>query len=268
MTDRQPDHFAHSLRRSAGRAGGHDGPSAHSIPLTGGRMKHRQSHVLETLRQVQVFLDANATAIGPAFASSRRNLDDVVTQLTTYANAQEVGTISSRGETAKQRALRDALREDHMEPIAEVARQKLRDVPEFRALVMPPSNATSTQLIARATAMAEAAQAHEQVFKEIGLPDDFIASLRTLAAEVAQSIDDRKQHASKRSGATAGLDAEEKRGRGVLRLINALVVPRLRKSEALLAEWRSAKRVPRKPGPVATAVSAVAVGTVGTPTAA
>ena len=211
-------------------------------------MKHRQSHVLETLRQVQVFLDANAAAVGPAVASSRRNLDDVVAQLTTFAAAQEGGNMSSRGETAKQRVLRNALRRDHMRPIAEVAKQKLRDVPEFHSLVMPAANSTSAQLVARATAMADATQVHEAVFKEVGLPDDFIASLRALAAEVSQSIDTRKQHSSKRSGATAGLAAEERRGRSMLKLTDALVVPRLRNNDALIAEWRSAKRVPRKPG--------------------
>jgi len=226
-------------------------------------MKHRQSHVLETLRQIQVFLDANAQVIGPAIASSRRNLDEVVTNLTNYASAQEVGNISSRGETAKQRALRAALRSDHMEPIAEVAKQMLRDVPEYHALVMPPNNITAPQLVARATAMADAAAVHEQAFKDIGLPDDFISSLRALATEVSQSIDDRKQHTSKRNGATAGLGAEEKRGRSMVKLINALVVPRLRSSDALLAEWRSAKRVPRKPGPVATVLPASAVSATG-----
>jgi hypothetical protein len=205
-----------------------------------------------------MFLDAQAAVVGPAVAASRRNLDDVVTQLTAFAAAQASGNINSRGETAKQRTLRRALRRDHMRPIAEVAKQQLRDVPEFHALVMPADGTTSAQLVARATAMADAAQVHEQVFTEVGMPEEFIPSLRSLAAEVAQSIDDRKQHASKRSGATAGLAAEEKRGRSMLKLIDALVVPRLRNNDALVAEWRSAKRVPKKPGVVPGFSSAVA----------
>ena len=132
-------------------------------------MNNQQSHVLETLRQVQVFLDANAAAVGP--------------------------------------------RQNHMRPIAGVAKQKLRDVPEFHALTMPPSNATSAQLVARASAMADAAQSYDQVFTAVGLPDDFIPWLRSTADDVSKSIDDRKQHTGKRSGATAGLSAEEKRGR-------------------------------------------------------
>src|SRR5262249_40061188 len=93
-------------------------------------MNHHQSHVLETLRQAQVFLEKNAAVVGPTIASSRKSLDDVVTQLSAHATAQESGNITSRGETARQRVLRSSLRRDHMRPIAEVAKQKLRDVPE------------------------------------------------------------------------------------------------------------------------------------------
>jgi hypothetical protein len=217
-------------------------------------MNRQQSHVLETLRQVQVFLDTNAAVVGPTIASSRRSLDDVVAQLTSHSTAQESGNIASRGETARQRTLRSNLRQNHMRPIAEVAKQKLRDVPEFHSLTMPPSNATSAQLVARASAMADAAQSYEQVFTAVGLPDDFIPTLRSTAGDVSKSIDDRKQHAGKRSGATAGLQAEEKRGRSMLRLMDALVVPRLGSNDALLAEWKSAKRVTRKPGPAAGTV--------------
>jgi len=39
--------------------------------------------------------------------------------------------VNSQGETAKQRAVRLALR-SHMRPVAAVAKAKLRDVPEFK----------------------------------------------------------------------------------------------------------------------------------------
>jgi hypothetical protein len=74
-----------------------------------------------------------------------------------------------------------------MRPIAEVAKQKLCDVPEFHALTMPPANAMSAQLMAGASAMADAAQSHEQVFTDVGLPDDFVMDLRSTADDVANS---------------------------------------------------------------------------------
>ena len=230
-------------------------------------MNFQQSHVLETLRQVQVFLDDNAAVVGPTIASSRKSLDDVVTQLSAHATAQESGNIASRGETARQRVLRSSLRRDHMRPIAEVAKQKLRDVPEFHALTMPPSSATSAQLVARASAMANAAQSYAQVFMDVGLPEGFVADLNSTAGEVAKSIDERKQHAGKRAGATAGIRAEEKRGRSMLRLVDALILPRLGSNDALIAEWKSAKRVSRKAGPaIGTTVAApAATGSTAVP---
>jgi hypothetical protein len=55
----------------------------------------------------------------------------------------------------------------------------------------------------------------------------------------------------------------------MLRLIDAIVVPRLGSNDALLAEWRSAKRVSRKLGPVAgTIVAAPPTASAVTPTVA
>jgi hypothetical protein len=242
------------FRRCAGRRAGFTVSASIPFSIFRGSMKKAQSNVVETLRQMGTFADANVGILGPGIAASRRNVGDVVSQLTAYAVSQESGKIASRGATARQQVLRAALRMDHMRAIAGIARLKLRDVPEFHALVMPPKNASSAQLVASATAMADAAVLHEDVFKDVGMPDDFVSSLRSAAVEVAQSIDARKVHGSKRSGATAGLAAEERRGRSLIRLMDALITPRLKSNDALLAEWKSAKKVRRKPGPTATVV--------------
>jgi hypothetical protein len=221
-------------------------------------MKHDQSSLLQTLRDVQQFLDDNAGIVGPAIASSRKNLDDVVTALAAHADDQQGGSVNGRGETAKQKALRLALRNTSMKPIAEVAKLKLRDVPEFHALRMPPANATSSQLVAMANAMAEAAKVHEAVFTSVGLPDDFIAQMLTAAQAITASASARGQHVNRRIGGTAGLAAEETRGRATLRLIDAIVRPRIGTNDSLLAKWVSVKKVPKKPGPVATVVVSAA----------
>jgi len=228
-------------------------------------VNYRQNVVLEALRQVQVFLDGNASIVGSAIAKARQNLDGVVSTFTSHAAAQETGGMHSVGETARQRTLRATLRKDYMAPIAEVAKQKLRDVPEFHALVMPASNSSTAQLAAHAAAMADAAKAHAQVLTDAGLPDDLVAGMLSLADDLSKSLDDRKQHSSKKSGATAGLAAEEGRGRSMLKLINALILPKLRNNDALLREWKAAKKVPKKPGVVATVVSQVAAAVAPPP---
>src|SRR5437870_5575303 len=78
-----------------------------------------------------------------------------------------------QGETARQRALRLALRRNDMSPIAELAKFKLRDVPEFAALMLPPAGAPSQTTIQAAYAMADAASAHAQTFIDNGLPATF-----------------------------------------------------------------------------------------------
>ena len=209
-------------------------------------MRSDQVLVLDTARQVQSFLDDNAALIVPSIASSRRNLDDAVNQLTTLGVAQSSGTISSRGATARQKSLRTTLRANHMKPIADVAKQMLKDVPEFHSLVMPPKQVGATQLVHAATAMADAAQLHESVFTQVGLPDDFIAQLHTAADAVTASLDLRLQQLGVRTGATAGIKAQESRARALFKIINTLVVPKLGSNAILLAKWKSTKAISQK----------------------
>ena len=229
-------------------------------------MNNRQSRTVDTVRNVQAFLDSHAAIIGATIAASRRNLDDAETELTGYADAQIVGNTVSRGETNRQRSLRATLRYAHMRPIAEVARQKLRDVPEFSALTMPSANATSTQLVAHAKAMGAAAAPYEAVFKSVGLPDDFLAALDSAADTLTASVTQRSDQSRRRLGATAGLAAEEKRAVSTIRLIDAIVRPKLGSDDALLREWKAAKRVPRKTGGDTTTSTPTPTPTPGTGT--
>ena len=217
-------------------------------------MRSRQGAVLETLRRAQTFLGANKALLEPVIKSTGESLDDVLARLAQHAVSQDGGARAGRGETAKQRALRATLRFTHMRPIAEIAKLKLRDVPEFHALTMPPFNATAPRLIAAAGAMADGAKPHTEVFVGSGLPADFVEKLLAASEAVSQSLAGRDSHQGKRSGATAGLIAEEKRGRVVLKVLDSLVTPLLGSDDQRLAEWKAAKQVRRKTGPVAGTV--------------
>jgi hypothetical protein len=138
-----------------------------------------------------------------------------------------------------------------MTPIAELAKYKLRDVPEFAALMLPPTNVTTQSAVAAAYAMADAASAHAQTFIDNGLAATFVDDIRTAAAAVSASIVDRGKQQGRRTGATAGLAAGEKRGRAFLRVLSALVVAHIANDAALMAEWMAARVVRRKPGPAA-----------------
>jgi len=212
-------------------------------------MRNEQNAVLTSLRRAQQFLDVNGDVLKAVNTSTRKQLDDVVTQLTDLSIAQNGGARGSKGETARQRALRIALRRNWMAPIAELAKFNLRDVPNFAALMLPPSNSNAQNAVSAAYAMADAATAHAQVLIDGGLPATFADDLRAAAAAVSESLVDRNKHQGRRSGATAGLAAEEKRGRSILRVLNALIVAHIGTDAQLLAEWKAAKAVRRKPGP-------------------
>ncbi len=228
-------------------------------------MRHQQNAVLTSLRQAQEFLDENDTVLGAVNTSTRKQLDDVVAQLTALSVTQNSGVHASIGETARQRALRAKLRRTCMAPIAELAKFNLRNVPEFSALRMPPTNASTQNLVAWAYAMADAAAEHAQTFMDSGLPATFADDLRTTAAAVSATVVERGKERGRHISATAGLAAEEKRGRSVLRVLNVLILAQIGHNDALVAGWAAARTVLRKPGRAAGSQPSGGAGTPATP---
>jgi hypothetical protein len=213
-----------------------------------------QERVYDTGRRIQTFLDANDAALGTINKSGMRaELDAVVTALGQSSTTQAAGRVNAIGETANQRTLRLALRLNNMQPIASVARAKLRTVPNFQAMTLPKPDTRVVSLIAHANGMAEAAQPYSQVFIDAGLPQDFLAKLTAAADAVKASIDTRAAARGQRSGATGTLKDLVTRARLALKALNALVVPVLSADvshSGLLAEWKSVRRVHAKGGPV------------------
>jgi hypothetical protein len=214
-------------------------------------MRFSQSNVLETVRRVQAFMDRNAGDLGDVNASgARKTLDRVEMQLSAHAADQVAGHVNAKGETANQRALRLALRLRHMRPIAAIARAKLRDVPSFHALTLPDSRLNGSRTAASAAAMADVATQHASVFVEQGLSADFVERLRAATEAVKQSVDGRAASRGRKVSGTRGLSSEEKNARAQLNVLDSMVVPLLLDKDALLAEWRSLRRINAKPGPV------------------
>jgi hypothetical protein len=214
-----------------------------------------QERIYNTGRRIQAFLVANDAVLGNINKSGMRaDLDAIVAALGDSGGQQAAGRVSAIGETAKQRTLRLALRLNHMRPIASVAKAKLRTVPNFQAMTIPSPNIRIVSLLAHAHGMAEAAGRYAQVFVDAGLPDDFLAKLTAAADAVKGSIDTRAAARGQRSSATGTLKGLENRARLVFKALNDFVVPILAADIAhggLLAEWKSARRVDSRGGPVA-----------------
>jgi hypothetical protein len=213
-------------------------------------MHIRQTFILATLRAIQGLLDDNKHTVAPVNDSgARKTLDSLIQQLSTQAVDQDAGRVTSRGETSLQASLREALRQFHMKPIAEIARSRLRDVPEMVSFRLPRGTTPSLQLVAKAGGMADAAAKHSAVFIDRGLPQDFIAQLTAAADALNRSLDTRAKSHGRSTGATNALSALASEALACIRELNALVTPKLGRDDRLLGEWRTAKRVRRKSGP-------------------
>jgi hypothetical protein len=219
-------------------------------------MKDKQIAVLDAVQRAQRFLEENAALLtGADLAAGRRRLDEVVTTFTGHALDQDVGERGAKGETAKQRQLRVKLRREQMEPIAVIARRNLRSVPEFTALQMPKPSVRGQALIASARGMADAATVHKDTLVTQGLPSSFLDDFKAAITKLEGSLSDREKNRTRRVGATKGLDLEEKHGRTVLSVLDALVQQALGDNESLLRAWQGARLIRRRTGTVTPATA-------------
>ena len=211
-------------------------------------MQTKQGNMLQSLRNVEVFLDANATQLaGVVQSDMRQRLTDAITSLESHVSAQTEGTFGSKGATQKHKALRRALIRDHMIPIARIAAADLPDTPELHPLRLPASGVSVQRLAAAAHGMADAAQKYADTFTRATLPVDFAAQLSAAADAMIASIGDRTKNVLVRRGATAGLKKTLFDARRIVGVLDALVRSRLQRQPSLLAAWKSAKRVTQLP---------------------
>ncbi len=215
-----------------------------------------QDALSNALSGAQGFLDENeAQLAGVDFTAARKRLDEVAASLSSHAFDQDVGDRGALAETAKQRQFRDKLRQEQMEPIALIARRNLRTAPEFTALQMPKPSTRGPAFLASGSGMADAATIHKDTLIAHGLPATFLDDFKAAIAKLSESLTVRQKNVSQRVKATEGLSVEEKKGRTVLRVLDALVKQAVGDNAALLRQWKSARLIRRRPGsrPGATA---------------
>ena len=212
-------------------------------------MRKKENAVYSAGQRAQGFLDENEAALGTTvdFSAARKRLDDVVAEFAVHAVEQNVNDRDTRGETAKQLQLRLHLLTDIMRPIAEIARRNLRTTPEFESLHMP-RQVYGPAFLASAKGMATAATIHKEVLIERGMPADFLEQFQSALKVFETSVNDREKSRTMRIGATQGLAVQEQECRSVLKVLDALVGRALRGNPVLLATWKSARAIHRRPG--------------------
>ena len=225
-------------------------------------MRTNQSTILRTLRNSQQFIDAHADTLGAiATSGARKDLDASIIDLDGHARTQAGQATVARGKTKELYARRTQLLQDHMAPIARIARIKLATVPNVQALRMPRGKPANESLVAAAKGMADAAAPYAGIFITAGLSADFLDSLITAANAVLAPVTDRAQHKAKVKGATSGLRTRVVTGGQVLKVLDALVRIAWKDNSTLLDEWIGVSTVPR------LAVSSTAPNSPATPAA-
>ena len=230
-------------------------------------MQTVQNAVFSALQRAKGFIEENLGALTSAvdFTAARRRLEEIVVSFTTHAVDQNTNDRGVKGESAKQQQLRVTLTADVMRPIAEVARRNLRTTPEFKALQMPRHAITGPAFAASAQGMAEAAMIHKETLIDRGLPADFLDEFQTTLTKLEDSVSEREKNRTRRMGATQGLALQEKEGRSVLKVLDALMRRALRGNEALLGSWAGARAIHRRPGGGSSTSSTAPVTPVETP---
>lgn len=207
-------------------------------------MQTRQGSMLQSLRNVEAFLNQHADVLGAVVQSgARQKLADAIAALSTHVSGQAGSNLASRGATQKHYALRQALIRDHMSQVARIAAADLPRTPELMPLRMPPQNLPAEKLAAAAYGMADAAKPFVSVFTSAGLPADFIEQLLAAADAMTVSLDDRALSRSAQRGATTGLKAKLSAGRRIVHVLDAFVNSTLKDDPSLLSAWNGAKRV-------------------------
>jgi hypothetical protein len=212
-------------------------------------MKSIQADRLASLRAAQQFLAGHVERL-PQVAESgaRRRLDAIMADLGEFVADQAGSTIEAQGATRRLHAMRRVLVQDHMAPIASIARAELGSTPELVAFRLPRGTPSVPKLAAAAKGMAEAATPHAAVFVQAGLPHDFIARLAAAADAVIEAETRREQCRGRVSGATTGIGHRLAAGRRVVDVLDNFVRTATRDDPGLLADWRSVRAVRARTG--------------------
>jgi hypothetical protein len=209
-------------------------------------MHKRQSYRLQALRAAQAFLADNAQRF-PTVANSgaRMKLDKLMADIKRHVTNQSGNELTAQIKTKKIKALRRALVRDHMTHIARIAAAELPDHPDLSPLRLPKKAPSLERLIAHARGMAAMAKTHAPVFVAAGQPSDFLARLDAAAKALGDAAVERVNVRGARGGATKGLEQQLRSARKQLRVLDSYVATALQDDGALLAGWKTVKRVYR-----------------------
>ena len=212
-------------------------------------MTRLQLLILQWARRVRDFLMEHEPKSELAeMVTLRQELDDVVTQLTANAAAQEAITKQSRVQTTEIRRLRTNLRDGHLKPIVSMSRtMKLEINGSEITFVLPGPSIESERLAAAADAMVTALKVVGPQFVARGFAANFVEQLSNATKALREAIDERSAQVAKRTGTTAAVMRDGVRAVQLVRVIDPLVRPVIQGDPELVATWDNIVATPRLP---------------------
>ena len=208
-------------------------------------MRRREDEVLQAIAAAHAFIGRHAQLATVSQAGAYLELGEVLARVRDNAVGQVSGTMARKSATEAALAARESLMEQHMSPIASIADVLVERRPEVTGIRMPKSYLASEQLIAYARGMASAAERFKDDFVEAGLPTDFLEQMEESIQHFGAVSVQPKQHHARRKGATHGVGVELSRARKLLKVMDSFVRREVRGDQALMAEWKVVKRLPR-----------------------
>jgi hypothetical protein len=222
-------------------------------------MDHHQGSTGTTLHGIMSFLNDNPEFASLKESTARKNIEAAAATIDALGAEQKNSAVTGKTETAAQRDLRLALRKYHMEAIVNAAEMANLSGDDLSALQMPTSRLSVPQLIKAAHGMSKAATTYAPALIAAGLSADFVAQLDAATAALEAAHGGQTAQVNRRVTATAGLKAAARQAAKAIKVLDPQVKKLAGKNQALLAGWRSAKRVTAKPGLPRGALAAAAV---------
>lgn len=209
-------------------------------------MQFRTKQGLQTLRRAHSFLVGREfnTALGD-LKPHVESLAALVVKLEQHATEQDNRDRSARASTDAKKALSNALRQEYLRPIQQVARRLFANDATIRNAFILPRNRDDEGLLQAASGIAERAAEYQARFVGAGLAPDFVDRLRKATTALRDMIIGRGLELGRRSAASAGMLEELSRGRDLVRLLDTMLTPRLAQQRDQLAEWRTITRFMR-----------------------
>lgn len=228
-------------------------------------MQTRTKQGMQTLRQAHAFLASRAysAAIGE-LKPQVDALAAIVGRLEVLSVEQGASDSGCRAATETKRSLASQLRLEYLRPIARIAVKLFIDDPELRKSFLSKPPRDDEGLMQAAGTYLERATPFKDRFAEKGLAPDFLERLKKAIDTFREVRVQRGLEQARRASASIALVEEMARGREQVRLVDAMLAPRLASRPEHLAEWRSIARFAPARGAAETVTEGETTGSTPT----